>query len=102
MQGKGVVLPANSLPKVKIDQKAEYWLKISQIFTEGYETPECEVVYPDGFLKHHQAPNMASLLEKITGTLRGRYGIEELKFASFPKELEEGDIAITGVVFADQ
>lgn len=81
----GTVLPAGS--PVAALPEGGYSVTI-----DGFdESGMVRCVYPDGFVKHHQAGTVAELAEKVTNQLRGRYGATEVVFATAPAELAAGE-----------
>lgn len=47
-------------------------------------------VYPDGFVKHHQAGAVDELAAKIANQLKGRYGAPSVDFDTVPKAIKAG------------
>lgn len=105
----GHVLPAGTLPKVKLSG-AELQIEIAQIrpengFTaDGSPVPSENTVvvvkYPDGFVKHHQSNDIGDLIKKITNTLKARYNVVSFEFAAPPLFVEGHKIILTEVQYS--
>lgn len=85
-QGSGIVLPEDSVPKVKLSGAELFVAIIGVIPDEGVI-----VAYPDGFVRHHQVKTVIDLLSKVEGQLRGRYNLASFAFKSIPTDLLIGE-----------
>jgi hypothetical protein len=86
VSGEGQVLPAGSAPP-KATLPASYAVSI-----DGFdESGMIRCVYPDGFVKHHQADTVEELAAKLVNQLRGRYGATDVAFATAPKSIAAGE-----------
>jgi len=65
--------------------------EISDVTQDG-DMCVATVTYPDGFTKSHQASDVAELLPKVDGTLRGRYGVRGYVFEVVPESIEQGSL----------
>lgn len=84
IESKGLVLPQGE-PVAELAEGA-HTVTVEAICDDGL----IRCVYPDGFVKHHQAATVEELLGKVTSQLRGRYGVSDIQFTSAPKELTAG------------
>ena len=96
--GQGTVLPPSTLPAKKLSGD-KLTLRIDAVNTDLVEIPEVRIVYPDGYAKWHQAEDIAGLMAKVSGTLKGRYGVEGFAIASTPGKLAKGEIKLTDVTY---
>jgi len=82
----GAVLPPGSTTHAALESGTQ------TVSIDGLdESGMVRCVYPDGFVKHHQAETVENLATKVTGQLRGRYGLAEVVFTAVPKALEAGE-----------
>lgn len=101
ISGEGLVLPAGTLPPASVLPEGEIRVVIDNVQPEnGYaESGEAipsdhqmvRLAYPDGFVKNHQAADITTLLSKIAAVMRGRFGLEEVKYESVPSSLQAGE-----------
>jgi hypothetical protein len=93
--GTGLVLPAGTVPPVKLSGDE---LTVKIISTQDFEAL---VEYPDGYRRFHQAGDIITLLAKITGQLKGRYNLTSFEFKDFPQGLTpDATIKIGGITYA--
>lgn len=86
MKGNGAVLPAGTIPAV--DQLPKKY----EVLIDGFdESGLIRCIYPNKFVKHHQADTVEALATQIVAQLRGRYGVQEVNFTSAPKTITEGE-----------
>ena len=96
--GKGMVMPAGSVPPVASLAPGKHKLEIVDVHKghlptgeDGLPVPQTaevlkareespysyvEVKYPDGYVREHHTTGLPDLLEKIVSNLRARYGCE--------------------------
>lgn len=106
----GAILPPGTLKTVDIGQQSSVTVTIDEVQTEQtfgdpvktapLDTPIVRIIYPDGFIKHHEAADIASLMGKVQNLLRGRFGITGFDIASTPASLEPGEIILENVTYA--
>ncbi|MCE9566360.1 MAG: hypothetical protein K8U57_30420 [Planctomycetes bacterium] len=85
--GTGAVLPPGSTPAIATLPEGGYKVVISGFDESGM----IRCVYPGEFVKHHQAETVEELAGKVVNQLRARYGVQEIPFASVPKEIAAGE-----------
>jgi hypothetical protein len=88
VEAKGLVLPPDAQSPVASLPAGEHTVTIEAICDDGL----IRCVYPDEFVKHHQATSMEDLLSKIVRNLRARYGIWDVQFTSVPKDITAGQV----------
>ena len=84
-QALGAVLPVAS-PTSKLEP-GTHAIAIDGIDDSGM----VRCVYPGGFVKHHQAETVTELAEKVARQVRGRYGVQDVPFATAPAEIAAGE-----------
>lgn len=84
IESKGLVLPQGA-PVASLAE-GEHTVTVEAICDDGL----IRCVYPDGFVKHHQAETVEDLLGKVTSQLRGRYGVLDVQFTGVPKKIAAG------------
>lgn len=82
----GAVLPPGTAPAAAELSAGGYEVRIDGFDDSGL----IRCVYPDGFIKHHQAETVEELAGKVASQIKGRYGASEVKFTSAPKALKAG------------
>lgn len=64
----------------------------SAVTIDGFdESGLIRCIYPDGFVKHHQADSVEELAVKVANQLKARHGVSDVPFASAPKALKAGE-----------
>lgn len=109
----GVTLKAGSVQKIALEGDTQT-IKIVKVDPEnGYDVNgkaipsnpdgsvlyEAHVVYPDGYLRHHQVKDIFDLLTKVSGQLKGRYNLASFDFVSHPTDLSVQDITVGGITY---
>lgn len=89
-EGSAVVLPPASFPRIKLEGE-QHTIKILWQIDWGV----C-VEYPDGARRNHQAHDVITLLDKITGKLKTVYNIDSFQFLTIPKDLSTGETLTIG------
>ena len=82
----GAVLPPGSTPPAA-SLPESYAVTIDGFDESGL----VRCVYPDGFVKHHQADTVEELAAQVSNQLKGRYGASEVPFKAVPKKLNAGE-----------
>lgn len=108
----GVLLPPGTLPRVDIGEPASITLQVENVITMQQieneagepdevplDKPLVRVIYPDGFVRHHEAADFAELLPKISSFLTGRYGIASFTVSETPAEFTAGNIVLGDVTY---
>lgn len=85
--GEGAVLPAGSVSATGTLPESGYQVTIDGVDDSGH----LRCVYPDGFIKHHQADTVEGLAVKVANQLKARYGAEQVRFDGVPKKLTAGN-----------
>ncbi len=85
IESKGLVLP-QGVPVAQL-AAGPHTVTVEAICDDGL----IRCVYPDGFVKHHQAATVEDLLAKVTAQVRGRFGVAEVQFKCVPKSLAAGE-----------
>lgn len=88
VEAKGLVLPPGAQSPVASLAAGEHTVTVEAICDDGL----IRCVYPDGFVKHHQAESMEDLLGKIVNNLRARYGVWDVQFTGIPKDIAAGQV----------
>lgn len=112
IQANGATLPAGALrQKVSLDGAQSFVIRVVSVHPEnGYDENDTPILsermmaqleYPDGFIKNHQVATLEDLATKITGQLRGRYGVSSFEFSTLPDGLKAGEITIAEVKYDD-
>jgi hypothetical protein len=86
----GVVMPAGTLRAADVLPPGN-----CEVVIDGFdESGLARLVYPGGFVKHHQASTVEELAGKVVNQLRGRYGADGVEFVSVPAEVAPGEAFI--------
>jgi len=112
IQANGATLPAGALrQKVSLDGAESFTIRILSVHPEnGYDENDTPILsermmaqaqYPDGFIKNHQVATLEDLATKISGQLRGRYGVGSFSFSTLTDGLKAGEITVTEVKYDD-
>ncbi len=88
ISSRGVVLPPGSSPPAQSPPQGPFEVRIDGQDDSGH----WRLVYPSGFIKHHQAETVADLAGKVAGVLRARYGAKSVSFRSVPQSLNAGEV----------
>ncbi len=96
-QGRGLILPPGSVPKVRLSGEMLHVKLLSYSVADGWNAV---VAYPDGYLRHHQVYTVVQLLDKIAGQLKTRYNLTDFKFMEIPAALEPSTIKIGEITYA--
>lgn len=91
LKGAGTVLPPGSVPG-KADLPADGPLRVT---IDGFDASGyARLVYPCGFVKHHQAETVESLAAQVVNQMRGRYAAlfgKAVEFTSVPAAVKAGE-----------
>ncbi len=85
-QALGAVLPPGSTSPTGTLPEGGY-----SITVDGFdESGLVRCVYPDGFVKHHQAEAVDDLAGKVARQVQARYGASDVQFTGVPKAIKAG------------
>ena len=87
---KALVLPPNSLPKVRMEGDP---LEIKIINYADWLT---WLEFPDGYRRALQAADVVDLIAKLDSQLKGRYNITSYTIKGIPASLSAGEIITIG------